>query len=280
MGLVYHDVVLRGPDFRSHLASLISAGITGREAMANLTGVSISTVQRHLPPNLKRTGRYLSGLSTQMNPTEKAVIEGGILGDGRMIRNPCGAAFSFSNNKRDIVLWVSDALERLVLRNPSERYRQSRPINYYKGTYRFQTATWQNLQELAADWYVSLDPEMLPRQPWRYFRKTIPRAFRLTPRAGLLWYLGDGGLTKKSTVETSQVIRFATHDFPYSRLSEILVPQLTAILHADLNEIVLQGDKRIQGYPEVGYEIIVPARYVPRWLQYIGPCPQSIRSYA
>ncbi len=75
------------------------------------------------------------------------------------------------------------------------------------------------------------------------------------------------------------MIKFATHDLPLSDLTETLIPQLVRILRCERTEIKTPRDKRVQGYPDYGYELYVPARYVPRWLQFIGPCPETITSY-
>jgi hypothetical protein len=208
-----------------------------------------------------------------------AILEGGILGDGRFVKNPSGAAFSFSNTKRDLIDWVATNLFRLVISNPEERYVQSHPVSQCNDCFRFQTATWKDLLTLAQEWYQNADQETMLRQPWRHYRKQIPKGFRLSPLSGLLWYLGDGSLVSKSTTGTSQVIRFATHDLPLSRLTDTLIPQLVQILHCEGNEVVTNRDKRVQGYPEYGFEIYVPSRYVPKWLQFIGPCPETVTSY-
>jgi hypothetical protein len=269
----------RGQEFRVQLNGLLKSGLTNRAMLAERCGVSISTVQHHIPASQKRTGRYTTGRSIRLTSSEKAIIEGGILGDGRLIQNPRGAAFSFSNNKRDLIDWVGASLNRLVESNPRERYVQSRPVNHSNGTFRFQTATWKDLAIFESSWYECADEETMRRQPWRHYRKRIPEGFRLTPLSGLLWYLGDGYLVQKSTRETSQVIRFATHDLPLSGLVGTLIPQLVRILRCERNEIATHRDKRVQGYPEYGFEICIPARYVPRWLQFIGPCPESVTSY-
>jgi len=250
--------VPRGHNFRVLLNGLLDAGITNRATLAERCGASISTVQRHIPANQKRTGQYTTGRAITLTSDEEAVIEGGVLGDGRLIANPRGAAFSFSNNKRDIIDWVGAALNRLVTRNPTDRYVQSRPINQFNGCFRFQTATWKGLASLSDSWYRDADEETLRRQPWRYYRKRIPDAFRLTPVSGLLWYLGDGSLVRKSSRETSQVIRFATHDLPVSGLVGTLLPQLAQVLRCGPNEIAIRRDRRTQGYPEYGFEIYVP----------------------
>src|ERR1035437_9646874 len=91
----------RGQDFRARLSELLKSGITNRAILAECCGVSISTVQRHTSANDKRTGEYTTGRSIRLTSSEKAVIEGGVLGDGRLIRNPRGSAFSFSNNRKD-----------------------------------------------------------------------------------------------------------------------------------------------------------------------------------
>src|ERR1035437_3780352 len=269
----------RGQDFRARLSELLKSGITNRAILAECCGVSISTVQRHISANDKRTGEYTTGRSIRLTSSDKALIEGGILGDGRLIRNPRGAAFSFSNNKKDLIDWVSAKLDRLVASDPRERYSQSHPINYCNGHYRFQTATWKDLATFQTRWYQEADEETMRRQPWRHSRKQIPNDFCLTPLSGLLWYLGDGYLVQKATRETSQVIRFATHDLPLSGLVGTVIPQLIQILRCEPNEIGTRRDKRVQGYPEYGFEIYIPARYVPRWLQFSGPCPKTIASY-
>lgn len=110
-------------------------------------------------------------------------------------------------------------------------------------------------------------------------RKQVPDDFRLTALSALLWYLGDGSLVRKSTKQTSQVITFATHSFPLVGLTNTLKPQLVDILCCASNEVVIQGDRRVVGYPVCGHEIRIPSRYVPRWLQFIGPCPVSSYRY-
>jgi hypothetical protein len=144
----------------------------------------------------------------------------------------------------------------------------------------FHTATWRGgLDTLWARWYQRADQETVRRQPSRHYRKHIPDDFRLTPCSGLLWYLGDGYLVRKSTRETSQVIRFATHDFSYTSLRDILKPQLVRILRCKKDEVVLRPDRRLKGYPRYGYEICVPSRYAKRWLRFIGRCPEAVPSY-
>ncbi len=269
----------RGQEFRVRLNELIESGITNRATLAERCGVSISTVQRHIPATQKRAGAYTTGRAVRLTSGEKAIIEGGILGDGRLVTNPRGAAFSFSNCKKDLVDWVGVKLGRLVVSNPRERYAQSRPVNHSKGCFRFQTATWKDLAILQSCWYQAADRETMGRQPWRHYRKRIPEGFRLTPLSGLLWYLGDGSLVRKSKRETSQVIRLATHDLPVSGLIGTLIPQIVGILRCERNEIATPRDKRAQGYPEYGFEVCIPARYVPRWLRFIGPCPETVASY-
>jgi len=269
----------RGQTLHSRLAKLIKSGITDRAELAKRCGKSISTVQRNIPANLKRIGAYTTGGSIRLTPSEIAVIEGGILGDGSLIKNPRGAAFAFYNMKRDLTDWVAIKLDRLVVRSASERYVQSRPVNDCKGLSRFRTATWKDLDLLWARWHQCADRETVCRQPRRHYRKQIPDGFRLTPLSGLLGYLGDGSLVRESTRETSQVVRFATHDLPLTGLKGVLKPQLVQILRCESSAISIRRDRRVQGYPQYGYEIYVPSRYVPRWLQFIGPLPETVPSY-
>jgi len=91
------------------------------------------------------------GRSIRLTSSERAIIEGGILCDGGLIKNPRGAAFSFANTKKDIIDWIAIKLARLVESNPQERYVQSHPVNYFNGGFRFQTATWKDLANLRSD---------------------------------------------------------------------------------------------------------------------------------
>lgn len=152
------------------------------------------------------------------------------------------------------------------------RYKQSRPVGRCQGVSHFRTATWKgDLDALWARWYQHGDRESSHKQ--------IPDGFRLTPLSGLLWYLGDGSIVRKSTKERSQVISLATNGFALAGLRGILKPQLVQILRCKSNEVAIQADRRVKGYPASGYAIRVPARYVPRWLQFIGPCPETVSSY-
>lgn len=265
--------MVRGTALRSKLTKLAQSGVKNRSELAKRFRVSVSTVTRLLPAHLKRTGKYTTGPSIRLTPGEKALIEGGVLGDGRLARSPKGSAFLFSNNNKDLVVWVSERLRRLVVRGKA-RYAQTSRLTFYKPgrSYRFQTATLGNLNELWRRWYQSAPKDTLRTQSWRHYRKTIPQDFRLSPLSGLLWYIGDGSLVKKSTKERSQVVRFATHDLPRSGLVRILRPQLAKILCSEAEEIRINRDRRSR-YKQYGYEIYLPSRYVPRWLRYIGKCP-------
>jgi hypothetical protein len=263
----------------SRLAKLIKSGITNRLRLAELCGKSVSTIQRSIPADRKRTGHYTTGRSIRLTSRERAVIEGGLLGDGMLIKNPRGAAFEFDNTEGDVVDWVAVELGRLVARDPNERYVQSRPVARYKAMSRFRTATWKDLDALWARWYQRSGQETVGRRPWCHSRKQIPDDFRLTPLSGRLWYLGDGSLVRKSTRETSQVISFATHGFPLAGLKDTLKPQLVQVLRCRSDEVAIRPDPRVNGYPLYGHAITIPARYVPRWLRFIGPCPEAVSSY-
>jgi hypothetical protein len=269
----------RAQTLSSRLTKLIKSGTINRTELAERCGKSVSTVQRNIPANLKRTGNYTTGRSICLTFRERAVMEGGILGDGTLIKNPRGAAFEFDNKKADLIDWVAVELDRLVARDPNERYVQSRPVGHYKDMFRFRTATWEDLETLRAGWYQGADRDVLRGQARHHISKRIPDGFRLKPLSGLLWYLGDGCLVRKSTRETSQVIHFSTHCFPLTDLRDRLKPQLVRILRCESNEVVLQADPRVAGYPLYGHAMCIPARYVPRWLRFIGPCPETIPSY-
>lgn len=255
------------------LAKLIEhEGITNRNKLAKLLGKSVSSVQRNIPARLKRTGNYTTGRSISLEPAEKAVIEGGLLGDATMIRNPRGAAFRFDNKMRDLADWIAVELDRLVVRDPNQRYSQSRPVGQCKGNTWFRTATWKgDLEDLWALWYQSGD------HPAR--QKQIPDDFRLTRLSGLLWYLGDGSIVRKTTNECSQVVSLATHSFALTGSTDILKPQLVDILRCKNDEIAIHPERRLKGYPLSGYEIRIPARYVPGWFHFIGQCPEAVPSY-
>jgi len=263
----------------SRLTKLIESGITNRTELAELCGASVSTIRRNIPESLKRTANYTTGHPRCLASQERELIEGGILGDGTLIKNPKGSAFEFDNKKADLVEWVAAQLDRLVVRDPNERYVQSRPIGHYKGMFRFRTATWKDLDTLWEGWYQSADSEIPCGQAAHHRSKQIPDGFKITPLSGLLWYLGDGSLVRKSTKEASQVVRLATHCFPLRGLRDTLKPQLVCILRCKSDEVVIHADQRVQGYPSSGYEIYIPARYVPRWLAFIGPCPEEVPSY-
>jgi hypothetical protein len=258
-------------DLEKQLVNLIEAGVTNRLELAGICGVSVSTIQKHLPSDLKRKGAYTTGPCGQLTDREQQVIEGGLLGDGSMVQHARGSAFRFANSHTDLVEWIAGELRALVNCDENHRYFQSRPFNEKQGMATFRTATWNNLNALHDRWY---GPDT-----GSGFRKRIPVDLVLTPLSALLWYLGDGSLTQDLNGKTSQVLTLATHAFAFKSLQRTLKPQLVEILSCRKHDIALEPDRRVRGYPRCGYQIRIPARYVPRWLRFIGSCPVLSYSY-
>jgi hypothetical protein len=184
----------------------------------------------------------------------------------------------FSNNHEELVRWVARQLPRLVVTNQNSRYTNANPIFQSGKHFIFRTSSSPDLNTLWERWYSPVDVQTRRTQPWRYHRKTIPSNFRLAPVSALIWYLGDGSLVRKTSADLSQPVRLATHDLPKTGITKILKPQISAILDAYMDDIVVTRDKRSR-YKEYGFEIYIPSRYVQRWLSFIGKCPVASYRY-
>jgi hypothetical protein len=268
----------KGVALEKQLQRLCESGIENRAELARRCGVSLSTINVHLPARFKRKGRYTTAKPIRLSVREKAVIEGGVLGDGRLAKHPASTNFLFSNNHEDLVRWIARQLPRLVVTSRNYRYTNASPIFQSGSHFIFRTSSFQDLNTLWERWYAPVDDQTRRTQPWRYFRKAIPSNFRLTPLAALVWYLGDGSLVRKTSRDLSQTVRLATHDLPKPGITKVLIPQISTILDAKISDVVVNRDRRSR-YKEYGFEIYIPSRYVSRWLSYIGKCPVSSYRY-
>jgi len=110
----------------------------------------------------------------------------------------------------------------------------------------------------------------------KLYQKHIPDDFVLTPVNLKYWYLGDGSITRQRKINYSQVIRLSSYDLPKSKLQSVVLPQLEKKL--GIEKIHLMEDKR-KVCGDYGYYILIPARYVQQFLNYIGECPVDCYKY-
>jgi len=245
--------------------------------VARMLDISETTVSRYTPKHLKREGNYKRNPKIDLTELEKQIIEGEILGDGRLSPPESESRFIHGGKEKEYTIHLRNKLKRLCEEGANKRYGASaKSITVYKGKkttdYRFVTKTNPALTELWKKWYIKA-PKYFKG---KLYQKHIPDDFAMTPINLKYWYLGDGSITKKRKINYSQVIRLSSYDLPKSKLQSVIIPQLKR--NIDIEKINIMEDKRkVRG--DYGYYILIPARYVQQFLNYIGECPVDCYKY-
>jgi len=177
-------------------------------------------------------------------------MNGALLGDGSIIKHKNGlnAYFSYSSKSEEHVRAVCTELEDYVSPGFYYRYEET----YDKRTdksyshYSFRTITNPTFTELYNMWYKNNI-------------KIVPKNLILTPLTCLIWYLGDGELSRSSRI--AGYILLCTDSFTKEDIEKYLLPQLSNF-SATLME---------HGYNK--YRIYIPRIKVKEFLEYIGTCP-------
>ena len=140
-------------------------------------------------------------------------IDGFNLGDGYINfdkkRSDClGARFSFGSVSKEWVEYAMSGLKEYTPREPKELGEIDK--KHPRKTWSSSTLTHPDIVMQAKRWY----PEG---------KKIVPEDVRVTPKSLLLWYLGDGSISKMGI---SFFIRLATCGFTPMEVDNILIPKL------------------------------------------------------
>ena len=167
----------------------------------------------------------ISIASSTLNPNQKFLnkrtiewIDGFLLGDGsigfRHDETYMGSRFSIGSSQQQ---WAEFSMSGLKNYSPSEpstsgkvRVKAPNPI------WSSSTLTHPDIISQARRWYPVSNN----------YKKRIPVDVKITPISVLLWYLGDGSITKYGV---SYVIRIATCSFYPEDIENILIPKLKDI---------------------------------------------------
>lgn len=219
--------------------------------IAQLLGISDKPIRNRLKeyniPSRKQ-GSWQEKSPIILNSFQKEVIQGALLGDGSLTSGRKNSSFVYISKVKEHVQFVCHSLEDYAI--PSCFYSESDVYDYrtnkkyHKTT--FKTQANITFTQLRDKWYKNNI-------------KHIPNDLKLTSTNCLIWYLGDGSLTKYST-KSSQRIYFATNSFMEEEIQDILIPQLKDF------EPTIQLNNRQP-------VLFIPRRKILDFLNFIGPCP-------
>ncbi len=184
----------------------------------------------------------------------KNIIEGCLLGDGSLIisKNGKNPYFSYRSKNKDHVEYVFDFFRDFCNYNEVKvgSYLDERTNKVYTSYY-FITKCAEDFLPIYNKWYGEGE------------KNVIPEDLVLDNIKCLLWYLGDGGISRSSRTE---YIKFATNCFDFDSLQKTIIPQL-----AEYDaKIYLSDNQPI---------ILLPRRRCKDFLYFIGSCPVESYQY-
>lgn len=215
--------------------------------------------RRPIEDRIKKYGiRKTPSHQTVMEMTNEMyeVLRGAMLGDGCLImpKNGANAYFSYGSKSLQHVQFVSKYFDK---------YKSGKGI-YSSKRYDERTNKFYQKSMFVTNRSVTLTNE---REKWYIDNvKHIPNDLVLTPLMCLVWYIGDGSLSRNKK-HNAQCITLATNCFEKNEIENILLPQLSRF------------DARIakNGSGKDGkchYQIkIYKKENVIAFLDYIGDCP-------
>jgi hypothetical protein len=191
-----------------------------------------------------------------LSDEENQILNGCLLGDGHL-RKPRGQSsyFQYKSSQLFHVEYIYNWFGRLA----SQGYKDGpRSYSYYDKRYKktfigyiFCTQSNITFYKLRQQWY----PEG---------KKIVPRDLELTPLTCLLWYIGDGSLSKAK----QHNIKLSTDGFKSNDVDFLI---------ETLNKLGFEATK--VSVRRNQYAIHIPRRNVKKFLDYIGPCPVECYSY-
>lgn len=185
-----------------------------------------------------------------ITPDLKSIIEGELLGDGALSGSMRSSHFSRVSNRELFLRWIEILLSEHGLITKTKFVL----VKYQGG--------------IAEQWQLHSRnyPELLPIKNKWYSEngKIVPRDFELNPLNCRHWYLGDGHLNKKD-----KFINIATQSFTKED-NEFIVNQLNNKCNCDARLWKSQFGH--------GWVIGILKRHVPKFLDYLGPCPEEIKN--
>ena len=174
-------------------------------------------------------------------------IDGFNLGDGyiggfnKKTGNCMGARFCFGSTARE---WTEYAMSGLKDYSPSLAREIGKPDKKHPNkTWASVTLTHPDIVAQAKRWYPN-------------GKKIVPPDVRITPTSLLLWYLGDGSISK---IGVSFFIRLATCGFPIDDIENILIPKLSDLglnvaRHVSKNDIRISGKSIKHFFDIIGHK--------------------------
>ena len=206
----------------------------------------------------------------ELSPGLMEIVGGGLLGGGCMRWSGAGhrSAHYVHGTKHKLYLeWLVKQLARYgveIIGHIYEHHRLSPSTQRPLLGYSICTKAYREFAPIRVEWYR----EEIGRLGIAKGIKHIPEDFKLTPRKLLHWWIGDGSFARPRGKGNGWGY-LATNAFDTESI-EILRTQLKL---QDI-ETNITRDSR----DKEGYLIYIPAGSIPRFFEYMPPCPKEIES--
>lgn len=201
--------------------------------------------------------------SNHVSLTSEALeyLSGELLGDGYLDHFTRWSSSYFHSSKyRGYLEWLSKKLAGFGIEQAGKIYRH---VARFKGSpkryigFDYNSRRYVELKGVWAQWYRPATGGE-EGQRGRKFIKIIPPDLILTPLVCMMWYLGDGSLSKKSGY-----ITLSTQCF-FSKEVDFLIDLLRNFGFKATKSKVM--------------EIRISTKSTSAFLDFIGPCPKEIKS--
>lgn len=183
-----------------------------------------------------------------LNKNQKQVLDGAMLGDGHLSCRYKNAELRYvSSIENHVKLIKNYFINYMPVKGLSAKTLIHPKTNNAYTSYKLRTKQHEDFTKEYYRWYGLNN------------HKEIPNDLILTPLICLIWYIGDGTLSKCK--RRGQELRLCTNSFNKQKLEQVLIPQLQDF------------DAYLRHVYNEQYHIIIPHRSINMFLQYIGDCP-------
>lgn len=192
-------------------------------------------------------------------------MTGLLLGDGHLSQHKWSSTYCESSKSEGYLEWTSKELTNFGIEQSGRIKRQEKDTHFpdnkvcHTVTFHYNSRCYIELKDLWRKWYRPATEEELKVRPWKFI-KIIPRDLKLTPLTCRQWYIGDGWLTHNAK---SKYVSFATNGFTSSEVCFLV------------NLLRREGFKATR---YVDNSIHTSTKSAESLLNYIGPCPEEIKS--